>query len=47
MTKEKQVDHLIHGKMIDRRLSLFPHKSGTEMVVMTEGIGTVGTTGMM
>jgi hypothetical protein len=45
--KGKQVNHLIHGKMIGHHLSLFPCKSGTETVVMTEGIRMAGTTGVM
>jgi hypothetical protein len=47
MMKGKRVDHLIHGKMIGHHLSLFPHKSGTETVVMTEEIGMAKTTGVM
>jgi hypothetical protein len=34
--KGKRVDHRIHGRMIDCHLSRFPHKSGTETLVMTE-----------
>jgi hypothetical protein len=45
--KGKQVDHLICGKMIGYHLPLFPCKSGTEMVVMTEEIGMAETTGVM
>jgi hypothetical protein len=44
--KGKRVDHLIHGKMISCHLSLFPRKSGTEMVVMTEEMGMTETTGV-
>jgi hypothetical protein len=45
MTKGKQVDQLIHGKMIGRHLPLFPCKSGTETIVMTEKMETAGTVG--
>jgi hypothetical protein len=47
IVKVYQVDHLIYGKMIGHCLPLFPCKSETEMVVMTEEIGTVGMTGVM
>jgi hypothetical protein len=46
-TKGKQVDHLIHGKMISRCPPLFPCTNKTEMVVMTEEIGMAEMTGVM
>jgi hypothetical protein len=47
LTKGKGVDHQICGRMINRRLSQFPCKSGTEMVEMTEERRTVEMTGVM
>jgi folate-dependent phosphoribosylglycinamide formyltransferase PurN len=47
LTKGKQVNHQIYGRMINYHLSLFPRKSGTETVVMTEEKRTVETTGVM
>jgi hypothetical protein len=47
MTKGKQVDLQTCGRMIDCHLSWFSHKSGTEMVVMTEDNRTVEMTGVM
>jgi hypothetical protein len=47
MAKEKQADVQTCGRMIDHHLSRFPHKSGTEMMVMTEDNRTVETTGVM
>jgi hypothetical protein len=46
MMKGKRVNHLIHGKMISHHLPLSPCKSGTEMVVMTEEMEMVETTGV-
>jgi hypothetical protein len=45
--KGMQVDHLTHGKMISRCLSLFPCKSGTRMVVMTEEMEMARMTGII
>jgi hypothetical protein len=47
MTKGKRVDHPIYDKMIGHHLSLFPRKSGTETVVMTEEMEMAETTGVM
>jgi hypothetical protein len=46
-TKGERVNHLIHGKIISHHLPLFPRKSRTKTVVMTEEMGMAGMTGVM
>jgi hypothetical protein len=47
MMKGKQVDFQTHGRMRDRHLLQFSHKSGTEMMVMTENNKMVEMMGVM